>query len=137
MNSAIIVNKSLTPTIANVGQLSCAIISLTPRKPKSIPEAVAEAGRGCVAIDCLSVCVTVCLQVWNHNLVVDTFLGQMSVPILGDKESPAPLRGLGKTKFTASCCFAHLSHGRENTSVTWCMKNKINGHSLNLEFREP
>ena len=53
----IIVNKSLTPTIADVARLSCAIISLTPRKPKSIPEAVAEAGRVCVAIDCLSVCV--------------------------------------------------------------------------------
>ena len=41
---------------------------------------------------CLYNCVlcsflSVCLQVWNHNLVVDSFMGQMVVPIPGDGDT--------------------------------------------------
>ena len=135
MNSArctIIVNKSLTPTIADVARLSCAIISLTPRKPKSIPEAVAEAGRGCVAIDCLSLCV--CLQVWNHNLVMDTFLGQMSVPIPGDGESHSSSERSGKNKFTASCCSVPFVTWKEYECDLVYERQKKQPFS---QFREP
>ena len=31
--------------------------------------------------------LSVCLQVWNHNLVVDSFMGQMVVPIPGDGDT--------------------------------------------------
>ena len=58
------------------------------------------------------------VQVWNHNLVVDTFLGQISVPIPGDGESHTTSERYGRTIYYILC---------------WCLINGYIPHLVLLQ----
>ena len=65
----------------------CACVCVCPFLCVQFCVCVCVCAHMCMQLCVCNFSVSVCLQVWNHNLVVDSFMGQMVVPIPGDGDT--------------------------------------------------